>query len=336
MTPDPSQHASTKVMPSDAAAAASQAAETEPVASLGPLLVDQGMSAAARLQVELSHLLTVAHELETFEQALFALARWAAVLDGVALVRFVESFLPARTASTPAAGKRVLRRLHIAAAMECDQAGYSRVAATHLLRSAWLEPVILCRRRSIGILSRAFIRNNSRNRLLREEVVRIFRLLNARHVHACVFGSLAISLNAGKFVKHHGDIDLVFEEEADTEHAARLLVQEMKYRRLGRHDWIGLTAERCFHIVLRSPRGVPIELSYLPENPRLKERVLAVDGVPVRAAELRALREIYALFLIAKAATSNDVELQSKKNAILTIDRLLAREVRGRNEGGSP
>lgn len=293
-------------------------------ANWGRLLVDQEAAACECLRARISDLLATVREPEIFEQRLFALAREAAILDGVQLVRLTQTYLPKDARSLRSAGRRVMRRLHVAAASECEKTGYPRLAARHLVRGVLMEPALLFRRRSMGILARSFIGRNSRNRLLRREVASVFRLFNERGIRACIFGSFAISLHAGKFVKRHGDIDLVLRSPADTDRAAALLVDERNYRVVRRHDWTGLTGERCFHIGLCAPSGIPIELSYLPENPSVKEQALVVDGVPVCMADLRGLRSIYALFLVKKAATSHDLEKQSKKNAIMTIDRLLA------------
>lgn len=290
------------------------------------MLVDQGTAAGDGVQAEVADLLFTVREPEIFELRLFALARQAAVLNGVQLARLARAHLPKRARILRFVSRRVLWRLHLSAAVECDEAGYARMAATHLVRGALLEPTILLRRRSIGILARFLVGRNARNRLIRTEVASIFRLLDAHGVQACIFGSLAISLCAGRFVKRHGDVDLVFSNEADTTRAATLLVDELKYRVYRRHDWIGLTGERCFHVALRAPSGIPIELSYLPENPSVKEHVRVVNGVAVRTVDLRGLRDIYALFLLEKAAASHDLEKQSKKSAILTIDRLLSAE----------
>jgi hypothetical protein len=188
-----------------------------------------------------------------------------------------------------------------------------------------LDPTILFRRRSIGILVRFLIGSGSRkNRILQKEVSNVFRLFNERDVRACIFGSLAISLHAGWFVKNHSDIDLILPNEADTNRAVRLLVDELDYRTVRRHDWTGLKGERCFHVALHAPSGVSIELSCVPENPRAREHIFVVDGVPVRIADLRGLRNTYALFLVTRGEASDDVDRQSKKNAILIVDQLLS------------
>jgi hypothetical protein len=188
-----------------------------------------------------------------------------------------------------------------------------------------LDPTILFRRRSIGILARVFIGTSSRtNRVLRKEVSSIFRLFNDHGVRACVFGSLAISLHAGRFVKQHGDIDLMLSNEAETERAVRLLVDKLGYQTTRRHDWTGLKGERCFHVALNAPSGMSIELSFVPENPSVKELIFVVDGIPVRAADLRGLRNTYALFLVQRGEAYDDVDRQGKKNAILVIDQLLS------------
>lgn len=224
-----------------------------------------------------------------------------------------------------AAARRVLRRLAQTTAIECDQAGYSDRAALYLLRAALAQPRIVCRRRSLGILARSVRPRYARNRRLLQHAVAVFRLLGGHRVHACLFGSLAIALHARRFVKRHGDIDLVFASEADADRAAALLIAELGHRFVRRCHWIGLTGQRCFHVALRSPEGIPIELSYLPENPEFAVQDFVIDGVSLRAPALPDLRRIYALFLIAKAGKSHDVERQGKKNAILTIDRLLSR-----------
>ncbi|MFL6624218.1 MAG: hypothetical protein ACJ8NR_16635 [Sulfurifustis sp.] len=299
--------------------------ETVCRALLTSVLVDQGAGTLESLQAEVSDLLASVHDPEMFEQRLLALALHAAVLDGTQLVRRTQACLSKNVPILRSAGRRVLRRLHVSTASWCDKAGYAHLAAAHLVRGALLNPIILFRRRSIGILVRSLSGSNSRsNRLLQNEVVRMFRLFNERGVRAHVFGSLAISFHAGTFVKHHGDIDLAFPTEADTHRAAMSLVDELKYRIVTRYEWTGLTGERCFHIALNAPSGMRVELSYLPENPSVKDHVVVVDGVRVRTADLRGLRNIYALFLLEKAAISHDLEKQSKKNAILTIDRLLS------------
>lgn len=292
---------------------------------LKSVLVDRAPGAGNGLQTEISDLLSSADDPEIFERRLLALALEGAVLDGIRFVRLAQACLPRNARVLRAAGRRVLRRLYVSMASWCDDAGYSSLAVAHLLQGALLNPAILFRRRSIGILLRFVSRSNSRrNRILREEVIKMFRLFNERGVCAYVFGSLAISLHAGRFIKHHGDIDLVFPSESDTDRAAAALVNELNYRIVYRYEWTGLTGERCFHIALDGPSGMQVELSYLPENPSVQEHIFVLDGVPVRTPDLRGLRTIYSLFLVKKAAISHDLEKQSKKNAILTIDRLLA------------
>lgn len=294
-------------------------------AILTSVLVDPGTAVRDGLHAEICELLISVSDPEVFEGRLTALALQAAVLDGIRLVRLTRTCLPRNARGLRSAVRRVLRHMYVSTAYWCDRAGYARLAAAHLLRGALLNPAILFRRRSLGILARFLSGSNSlRNRILRKEVVHIFRLFNERGVRGHVFGSLAISLHAGRFIKHHGDIDLVFPSEADLNQAASSLADELKYQIAYRYEWIGLTGERCFHVALDAPSGTRIELSYLPENPSVKEDVVVVDGVPVRTADLRGLRNIYALFLLKKAAISHDLEKQSKKNAILTIDRLLS------------
>lgn len=298
------------------------AARAASEAILGRVLVEQE-AASRQLQAELSELLAGVRHSAIFERRLYVLARDAAVLDGVQLVRLVRACLPKSAWAPRFAAKRALRRLHRTAARECDDAGYRHFAAAHLARGVLLEPATLLRRRSVGILSRCLFTTNGRNRRLLNQAASVFRLFNAKGVRSYVFGSLAISLNAGRFVKHHGDIDLVFPTEADTNRAVALLVDELEYRIVRHQEWTGLTGERCFHFALNGPSGIPLELSYLPENPVVSQRVVTVHGVAVRTADLRGLRAIYALFLVRKAATSHDLEKQSKKSAIRTIDRLL-------------
>jgi hypothetical protein len=56
----------------------------------------------------------------------------------------------------------------------------------------------------------------------------------------------------------------------------------------------------------------------------VKELIFVVDGIPVRAADLRGLRNTYALFLVQRGEAYDDVDRQGKKNAILVIDQLLS------------
>lgn len=289
------------------------------------MLVDREAAAVERLQRELDLLLSGADDPAIFEERLYALARDTVVLDSVGFVRLAGAHLPRHAATLRAAARRVRRRLALSAAIECDQAGYSGPAATHLLRAALAQPGVVCRRRSLGILARCVRRGDAHNRRLLQRTIAIFRLFAERGVHACLFGSLAISLHARRFVKQHGDIDMVFATEADADRAAALLAAELDYRVVRRHHWSGLTGERCFHVALRSPDGIPIELSYLPENPEVPVQRLVMDGVTLCLPSLPGLRRIYALFLVAKATGSHDVEKQSKKNAIAMIDRLLQR-----------
>ncbi|HEX7044221.1 MAG TPA: hypothetical protein VF203_06380 [Burkholderiales bacterium] len=277
-----------------------------------------------RLRAEIARVLECLRDPETYERELFDLARRAEVLDEIALVRLVNAQLPPGARRARAAGDRVLRRLRLAAAWRCDLTGYHRLAAMHLLKAALANPAILFRRRSLGILRRWLLARTERNRLLRQEVLAIFRLFNERGVRACLFGSLAVSLQTDRFIKRHGDIDLVFPSIEDTNRAAALLVRERKYRVQRRVDWIGLNGEPCFQVALRGPLDIPIELSYLPENPEIEERTRTVQGISVATADLRGLRDIYALFLVKKAAASSDAEKEGKKCTIRAIDRLLA------------
>jgi len=239
-------------------------------------------------------------------------------------VRLVNAQLPPDAHGAPAPGKRVLRRLHFPAAWRCDPAGSHRLAVTHLFKAALANPSILLRRRSLGIVRRWLFARTQRNRLLRQEVLAIFRLFNERGVRACVFGSLAVSLQVDRFIKRHGDIDLAFRSADDTERAAALLVRERKYRILRRVEWIGLNGEPCFQIALLGPQDIPIELSYVPENPHVEERTRTVQGIHIATPDLRGLRDIYALFLVKKAGAANDADKQGKKCTIRAIDRVLA------------
>lgn len=318
-----------------AAAAPSDGARPDAPMLPEALLVDPAAAPAERMHAALDGLLRGAHEPRMFEQRLYALARDAAVLDATGFARLALARLPAQAAALRAAGRRALARLHQAAAIECDKAGYTRPALGHLVRAALREPRILWRRPFLGIVVRRLRRNNASNRRLLQQAAAIFRLLEQGGLRACLFGSLAISLHAQRFVKQHGDIDLVFRSEAEVRRAADWLVDALACRIVRRYDWTGLTGERCFHIALRSPGGIPIELSYLPENPEVPVQTFLVDGVTLHAASLRGLRAIYALFLVAKAASSHDVEKQSKRNAILTIDRLLAGRAADGTRGGA-
>ncbi|HEX7082472.1 MAG TPA: hypothetical protein VF329_15795 [Gammaproteobacteria bacterium] len=288
------------------------------------VLIHRDPRASEQLRAEIARVLECVHDPQDYERRLFDLAGRDEILDEIALVRLVNAQLPPDARRARAAGYRVLRRLHVAAAWRCDLAGYQRLAAMHLFKAALADPSILFRRRSLGIIRRWLLVRTERNQLLRQEALAIFRLFNKRGVRACVFGSLAVSLQADRFIKRHGDIDLVFPSAEDTNRAAALLVSERKYRVLRRVDWIGLNGKPCFQIALRGPRDIPIELSYLPENPDVEERRRTVQGISIATPDLHGLRDIYALFLVKKAAASSDTEKQAKKCTILAIDRLLA------------
>src|SRR5690606_12038322 len=224
-------------------------------------LVDPAAARTAHLRAGLEALLQDPPAPAVFEQRLYALARDAAVLDAPAFARYALARLPARPLRRRAAARRALQRLRLATAIECDLAGYGPRAVRHLIPAVLREPRLLLRRRSLGIVARCLRRQRARNRRLLRLAVAIFRLLEARGLRACLFGSLAISLHARRFVKQHGDIDLVFGREADVLRAAARLVEELDCRIVRRCHWVGLTGERCFHIALIAPDGIPIELA---------------------------------------------------------------------------